>query len=752
METLSSYKQMIRPDGKAKVSGELQYLSDLSFPSMLYGKVLRSGYPHAEILSIDTTAAEKIPGVQAVITAADIPGLNGFGIITPDQPVFCEDRVRYVGDAVAAVAADSMTIAEKALSRIYVEYAPLPVIDDPEKAMDEAAILLHPTGNLLHEASHRKGNVAEGFGYCTTIIEETYSVPRQMHTYMETEGGVIVPEADGKLTVYVGTQHGYKDRFQLARILDMKEEDIRIISSPMGGSFGGKDELNIQPYAALLALKTKRPVKIHQTRRESIVSGLKRHPMKITMRTGMDSAGRLQAHQVKILSDTGAYATLGPAILDFAVEHAVGPYIVPHVETEGKAVFTNNGVSGEFRGFGGNQVTFALEGQMDRLAEAAGIDPLELRKINIRGVDDPGPLNHRIAPTNGASAVLEKMVEHVKRKELNVPGNGKLTGSGISISMHGGGLGYGRLDPAGGSLTLKKDGKIEAAFGFEEVGQGILNVIETIGVAELNITTEDLIIIIGDTDKVPSTGSTTASRGTSMVWHAFRRMKEPFQRLITQEASRLTGDPYEELRLGPGGVYKRLSEERLLDFQTIAKHAANGKPLCVTTEFDFPTTSDPVDGGHFLYTFSAAYAQVEVDTCSGQVTVTDLDQIVAAGPVVSLIGYRGQIEGGGIMGLGYALMEDAIMDKGRYVTENLDEYLIPTIKDVPKTMLVEPIQELEFGDEYGPRGVGEIGTVAAAPAIASAVFHATGHWMDRLPISPAAVLGALADRRNKQWI
>ena len=385
----SERKRRIRPDGPEKVTGRLKYLTDLSFPNMLYGKILRSIHPHAEILSISTNQVMQLPGVRAVVTYQDVPGLNGYGIIFPDQPVLCEDRVRCVGDAIAAVAADTEEIAEYALSLIKVVYNPLPVVDSPEAALHPDAPLLHPTGNILHRAHYKKGNVEKGFQDCSIVIEETYELPRQMHAYMETEGGVIVPEADGTITVYVGTQHGFKDRFQLARILGIPETNIRVISSPIGGSFGGKDELNIQPYGALLAIKTNCPVKIHQSRQESVKAGLKRHPMKITMKTGVNQQGGILVHKVTIIADTGAYATLGPAVLDFAVEHAPGPYIIPHIEIEGVSVYTNNGVAGEFRGFGGNQITFALEGQIDRLADKLQMDPLEFRLKNVRKAEDP---------------------------------------------------------------------------------------------------------------------------------------------------------------------------------------------------------------------------------------------------------------------------------------------------------------------------------------------------------------------------
>lgn len=746
-------KKRIRPDGKGKVTGKLRYLTDLSFPNMLYGKILRSKYPHARILAIDTERAEKLPGVKAVVTYKDIKGFNGYGIVTPDQPVLCVDKVRYVGDALATVAATSLEIAEHALTLIDVTYKELPLLDDPEKALADDAPLLHPGGNVLHRAAYQKGDVVEGFANCRAIVEETYHVPRQMHAYMETEGGVVVPEKDGKLSIYMGTQHGYKDRFQLARILAMKEEDIRVVSSPMGGSFGGKDELNVQPYGALLAIATGCPVKVHQSRKESVIAGLKRHPMQIKMKTGVDEKGKLVAHQVDILADTGAYSTLGPAILDFAVEHAIGPYRVPHIETKGLSVFTNNGVSGEFRGFGGNQITFALEGQLDRLAEKAGLDPLEIRRRNIREKADPGPMGHRIVTNNGMADTLRSIEQHVAVKRASEPpfpnNKWKVIGMGTALAMHGGGLGYGRLDPAGGRMRLTKQGKIEVAFGFEEAGQGILSVIETIVTEGLGCDVSDLKVLIGDTTLVPSSGSTTASRGTSMVWHSLRRMKPIFEDKILRLVSERKQISMEQLRLGSGGVYDG-NEKCVLTYQEVFALTATDD-FVVTTNFDFPTTPDAVDGGHFLYTFGAVFAQVEIDLLTGKVKIIDLDQAIAAGPVVSQMGYLGQIEGGGVMALGYTLMEDAIIDKGYYVTKNLDSYLIPSIEDVPFSMKTTAIEDLEKGDIYGPRGVGEIGTVAVAPAIAAAIYDAIGYRVNRLPVSSEGILFAASKRRGVEW-
>ncbi|WP_257131810.1 xanthine dehydrogenase subunit D [Bacillus sp. AFS017336] len=750
----SNKERRIRPDGLGKVTGNMKYLTDLSFPNMLYGKVLRSTEPHAEILSISIEEAKKIAGVRAVVTYEDIPGLNGFGLIFPDQPVLCKDRVRYLGDAIVAIAADTEEIAEQALQLIKVEYRKLPVIDSPEYALRHDAPLLHEKGNILHHARYQTGDVELGFQDACVIVEETYELPRQMHAYMETEGGVIVPETNGNLSVYVGTQHGFKDRFQLSRILNIPEENIRIISSPMGGSFGGKDELNIQPYGALLALKTKCPIKVHQSRSESVKSGLKRHPMKITMKTGVKEDGKIISHKVKIIADTGAYATLGPAVLDFAIEHAPGPYIIPNIEIEGYSVFTNNGVAGEFRGFGGNQITFALEGQIDRLAEKLKMDATQFRFKNLRKTNDLGPLGQKIVPTNGAFDVLNNISKtHLLKNsdENDSSQNWKVYGKGIALTMHGGGLGVDRIDPAGGRLSFTRKGKIEAAFGFEECGQGLLAVIETLLIDEFNCSVQDINIIVGDTDLVPISGSSTASRATSMVWHSLKRMEASFKNQILELAQQVTRIPIKNLYMGPNGIWLQVNGREgklIITYEELARNAPREQAIFVQTSFDFPISPDAkVGGSHFLYSFASVLAQVEVDLITGKVKVTDLEQVVAAGPVVNSLGYKGQIEGGGVMALGYSLMENSLIENGEYVSDNFDTYLIPTICDIPYKLNVLPIENLEEGDSFGPRGVGEIGTVAVAPAIARAIFDATGCWINKLPISPEYLLQLINSRR-----
>ncbi|EFM09265.1 xanthine dehydrogenase D subunit [Paenibacillus curdlanolyticus YK9] len=741
---------MDRPDGHAKVTGQLAYLTDRSIESMLHGKVLRSRHPHAKLVHVDIAAAVSMPGVHAVLTAEDVPGLNGYGIVTQDIPVFCTDRVRHVGDVIAAIAAETPEQAAAAAEAIHVDYEPLPVVDDPLHALETDAPQLHEMGNLLHETRVCHGDINEAFAQCAAIVEEVYTTPRQLHLYMETEGGLFIPEESGRLTVYSATQHGYKDRMQLARILAMPESSIRVVSSPIGGSFGGKDELNVQPYGALLALRTGRPVRLHNSRRESMRASIKRHPMRIRMRTGADAQGMLIAHHTEIIADTGAYATLGREVLQFATEHATGPYRIANVKTEGKSVFTNNGIAGEFRGFGGNQVIFALEGQMDRLAERLGMDAWELRRRNLREADDPGPLDQIIVPTDGASDVwASAMRSTMMARRGRVTQGAKpwlVRGVGAAIVMHGGGLGYGIPDPAGGRLALSADGKIEAAFGFEEFGQGVLSVLQMLVCDRLQCSAADVRIVIGDTDAVPHTGSATASRATAMAWQAMQKLVPPFASAIVERAAQLLGCEREELFTSEGGVWRRASplSAELPQLALTYKQLAESSPARIIEQaaFDFPVTPtvDPVFGAHFLYTYASVAAEVEVDLLTGRVQVLQTDHYVAAGPVVNPMGFLGQIEGGSVMALGFALTEDVVMEEGRYARGQLDTYMIPTIRDIPAAVNVEAIEHLPAGDPFGPRGVGEIGTVGLAPAIASAIRAACGTWVNRLPVRPEQLI------------
>lgn len=371
-----------RVDGVPKVLGKAKFAADLVFPNMLYAKVLRSPYPHARILSINTAKAAALPGVAAVLTAKDIPGRNRYGIIIKDQPVLAEDKVRFAGEAVAIVAAENERLAEEALSLIEVEYEELPVVTSALEAMREDAPKVHEAGNVLHHRKIRKGNVEEGFAQAAVIVEDTFKTQLVEHAYIEPEAGVAVPEPDGRLTIYAVSQGVHYVRNEIAAILGWPVNRVRVVQTVTGGGFGGKIDLSVHPYIALLAVKTGRPVKLVYTREESMLASTKRHPFIMTYKIGATKEGKLIAAEVKIIGDTGAYASYGPAVLTRSAYCSLGPYDIPNVKVDAYTVYTNNPIAGAMRGFGAPQMAIAHESIIDTLAEKLGLSPVEIRLKN----------------------------------------------------------------------------------------------------------------------------------------------------------------------------------------------------------------------------------------------------------------------------------------------------------------------------------------------------------------------------------
>ena len=738
----------VRPDGPAKIAGRLLYLTDARAPDMLVARILRAGVPHAQIVSIDVSTAEALPGVAAVVTHRDVPGVNAYGIVVQDQPAFAFDRVRFAGEPIVAVAARDAATAEAALRLIHVDYAALPVLDSPEAALAEGAPRLHEGGNLQREMSHASGDVEAAFRAAAHVVEDIYVTSRQMHGFMETEGGWAEVEPDGTLAVHAGGQHGARDRLQLSRILARPEQSIRVVTSPTGGGFGGKDELTVQPALALLALKTRRKVRLQLSRAESVLAGLKRNPMSIRMRTACDAQGRLLAQQVDLLADAGAYASLGPAVLETALEHAAGPYEIPHVRTRGRLAYTNNGLCGAFRGFGANQMAFAVERQIDRLAAACGLSPVEMRARNLRRPGTPGYLGQTVAP----SERLDEMLAAAAADPLWRAPRGaiaeEIVGVGMAMNYHGNGLGSVIPDPAGGALRLAADGAIEAAFGLDEMGQGLIAAIHAAVSARLGVARADIRAVTGDTRAAPDSGSTTASRGTYVVWRAAELAAPRFVEALTALAGRRLSCAPDSLRLAPGGFADRRanSDTLLLSFADLARDLAPEERPQVEVAFEFPKT-DYFDGNaRFLFVYGACVARVAIHRVTGAVRVLDINQHAAAGPVLDVASFLGQQEGGAVQAQGFTLSEDALMQAGHYLTTNLDTYLMPTFADAPSTMTVSALEDLDAGDPFGPRGAGELGVGAVTPAICNAIGEALGEAPAITPLSPEAMLDILARR------
>lgn len=729
-----------RPDAAEKARGTLRYPTDeLDWPGLLHGRILRSALPHAEILGINVEAARALPGVHAVVTAADIPGANNYGIVFRDQPVFCTDRVRYLGDALAAVAADTPEIAAQALRLIEVAYAELPVVGDPAAALAEGAPLLHPNGNLLDSSLMAHGDVDVAFDACAFVVEGNYSTPRQMHVFMETEGGVVVPDAEGGLTFRVGCQSGHRDREQLADILGLPLEKVRVLGLATGGGFGGKDELTMQPAAGLLALRTGRPIRIHFDRRESTIAGIKRHPVELIARTGCDAEGRILAHQLHAILDTGAYATLGPAVLTNLTDHAAAPlYRIPNVKVSGQLVYTNNSVAGAFRGFGGNQATFAVESQLDKLAAAAGLAPAELRRRNLRTPDDPGVEGQSQQQPCHPQLLLDAAQQSPLWDATSQAKNGRwLVGVGMALGAQGNGLGNGLPDAAGARLALSPEGRIELAFGFIEYGQGVIAAVQNLACDYLGCAPADLDIRLGDSSG-PDSGPTSASRSSVIAVEALRRLQPLWQTLLRDLAA-----SDDDLQPGHGGLRNAAGELAY----SYAQLAASSQPAALQVHFDFPTGPDTTPRGRYLQLLIATVAQVAVDRLTGRVRVKQLHHITAGGKVIHPPSYLGQIEGAAVMGMGMALLEDVPMQTGQYLLDNLDAYLIPTIADAPQQR-VDVIEGILGGDSYPVRGIGELGIEAISPAITAAIENAIGVRPEHLPVRPTTLLAAMQEQRQ----
>lgn len=735
-----------RADAADKLSGATRYPTDRVQPGQLHAAILGSPLPHARVLSVDTSAAAALPGVRAVVTAADIPGVALYGLRHVDRPALCSDRVRCIGDPIAAVAADTPQIARAALAAVRVRLEPLPVIDDAEAALAPGAVPLHGSGNLLHEVAHRRGEanacaaaVADG-GH---VIEAIYESPRQMHVCLETEGGVAEPDGEGGLVLWWGCQNPERDRQVIAAMLGLPPGRVRVVGSPVGGSYGAKDELTVQPIAALLAWKTGRAVRLHLSRPASTDLGVKRHPMRIRMRSGCDRDGRLRFHEVDILADTGAYATHGPEVLDAAAEHAIGPYAWRSLAIAARLAYTNNGIAGAFRGFGAVQVQWALEQQIDRLARACGQDPLDFRLRNLAAPDAPGPLGQQVVASDGPRLALSQVARHplwIERARTPESDDRYSRGTGLALVHRSDG--FGRGGPNGGrlALALAADGRIEVRVSLTEMGQSLADAIRALAVQHLGCAEEDVRPVIGDSALAPDTGAAAASRSTTLVHRALQTDGRTWIDALTAQAAARLGVSAGTLRFGPGG-WSDAQGRHCLSLAGLAAALAPTLPQTVIT-VEPEETPSAVPGAHWVFGACAALAAVRIDRWSGALQVERLVIASALGPVVSPMGLVGQMEGGALMGQGMATTEWLGMREGRYLARNLDAYLVPTLADAP-AMEVWAIEDLPPDDPVGPRGAGEIAVNIAAPAIANAVSAALGMPVDRLPIVPDDILDAL---------
>jgi CO/xanthine dehydrogenase Mo-binding subunit len=756
-------KSIPRKDGRGKVTGETKFFSDMALPNMLYAKVARSKYPHANIRRINIEKAKEVPGVVTVLTHEDVPGLNGFGILLPDQPVLCFDKVRYLGDAIAVVAAESLEAAAKAVEAVEVEYEPLPVVTDPIEAMKPDSPKIHEKGNVLRHATVGVGNVDRAFREAAIIVENTYRTGRQMHMYLETEAGIAILDEQGRLVLYSGGQSPYRDQMQISRALAIKPEQVRVISTPVGGAFGAKEENTVQIHLAMLALKTKRPVKMTWTREESGVTGIKRHPMIVTMKTAADQRGKITANQVRIIADTGAYASLGPTVLDVAVENSCGPYRIPNIDIDGYSVYTNNGVAGAFRGFGAPQVNFAIESNIDIIAEKLGLDRLEIRKVNVVREGDVGPFGHKIVGSVGIYETLRRAEQSnlwKNRDAMKSKPSSPWSKRGIAVTTAVKGFGFGALpDFSAVSIQITPTGKFVVGVSCPEIGQGAVTAYAQIAAEALNCDVSDIYLASADSDLSPDSGTSSSSMGLVRAGNAILVAAPKMKEILLQTASKIMSEPKANLTLGLSIIFSKDDPKKSVSYIDIARYLhGKGEETKVVGGFEVPRVDKPVEGSleipHLSYMYATAIALIEVDSLTGGTKVLQFYLSPDAGRIINPQAYTGQCEGAIVQGLGFALTEETQIDNGQIRTDNFTTYIIPTICDVPEIQ-IEPVETHDMFTPLGAKGLGEIGIVPVGSVIANAIYDAIGARVFTLPATPERVHRAIkenegADRGKSQ--
>ena len=745
-------KSRRRVDARKKVTGEAKFGADLKFNNMLHGKVLRTEYPRARIVDIDTSRAEEHPEVEAVITAEDIHE-NTFGVIIQNQRVLVDDETLYIGDGLAMVAATSRKAAEEAVDLIEVEYEELESIHDPLKARESDAQTVMP-GEENNQVIHhplRKGDTEEGFEKADVIMERSYSTQFIEHAYLEPEAVTAVPEERNTLvTIYGSVQNPNATRDAVARVLDTDLNRVRIIQDNMGGSFGGKDE-NISSLAArasLLALETGRPVKMVNSREESIVESYKRHPYNMNYKIGASEDGEIQAMEIECVADSGAYACQTPFVTWRSVVQATGPYQVPHVRTDTYGFYTHNPYTGAMRGYGSPPIIFAGESLMDELADELDMSPVELRRKNMlengaRTATNQKLDDHEVSLEEVMDKAMAAIDYEKKRERYSAPQSDEIKrGIGLAISYRGVSLGAEGVDAAGSIVSVQKDGSVIVYCGLAENGQGLKTVFTQVAAEELGIDMDRVNYMETDTSVSPESGSTVASRSTLMGGNAIKKAVDNI-RTVMEEFVRDEYGVDESIVLRDNAVFTE-SGQRVADFSEVAAAAFHsGVFLSAYGWHQAPDISWDEEIGqgnpYFTYVYGCQIAEVEVDTGTGEVAVLNMSAAHDVGKAINPANVRGQIYGGTVMALGHALMEDLGFSGGFINHTNFDEYLIPTVKDAPDVEAII-VENPDPAGPYGAKAIGEPAMELGGAAINNAIAQATGDRHRDLPLNLERVL------------
>jgi CO/xanthine dehydrogenase Mo-binding subunit len=734
-----------RVDAVEKATGKAQYGADFLVDDLLAVSVFRSPHHHAKILTIDTEKALAVEGVVRIITADDIPGDKDFGPDVQDKPVLCYDTVRHIGDPIALVVATSKEAADSALQLIQVDFQLLPAVFDPVAALEESAPKIHLEGNLLSENRHSQGDIERGFAESDLIIEESFEVQRVSPAYLEPEVSTARWDDTGVIQVWANTQMPFSDRSAISKVLAVPSEKVHVITPYIGGSFGGKSDATIAILAALAAWRVKGSVRLVNSRQESMVAHPKRHPGKLRYKIGVKKDGTLVALKADFIFDTGAYASYGKAVGGISSEMAGGPYSTPNIDVVTRVAYTNTPFGGSVRGTSGPQVSFACESMMDIVAHELDFDPIEFRKKNMWRKGDTTYFGVRMDEEPSLRLCLDEAQNALNNLPQKPAESGKLRGVGVASSLLKMGMGYGIPDDSTCRIEWQSNDKVKVWLGCPEIGQGLTTVGTQIAADRLDLPLDAIELAILDTSKSPDGGPTNTSRTTMIMGDSLvDAAKKAIGVLISYTCEELDVDPNLISYKAGNLLIKSEEGEQIFSFGDIVKEAnRNGIDLTAEATASFPYPDSKPDaydfGTHVLMCYGVHVAVVDVDPVFGQVEVVDYIAIHDVGKAINPMGVEGQIEGGVTMGIGYALMEDMKLRPNNTWVDNFSEYIVPTILDVPKirTIIVEDPNPL---NKLGIKGLGEQVTVAVAPAIANAVFSATGKRITKLPIDSCDIL------------
>jgi len=741
-------------DGRPKVTGEAKFTVDFQLPGMLHGKILRSPYPHAKILNINTEKAERLKGVKAVLTGADVP-TKRYSLFTSlpelhDQRAMAVDKVRYIGDEVAAVAATDEWVAEEALDLISIEYEELPAIFDPYEALKPDAPLIHEhlENNISRTVRFHHGNVDKAFQEAFHVREDEFTTQPVTHCAFEVHATVALWDLSGKITLWSSTQSPFKIAETLAFYLDMPLNKIRVTKQFVGGGFGGKSDglFPIDAIAALLSKKAGHAVKIVNTREEEFCTTRRRHPNRIRLKTGVKKDGTLLAGEAWAVADTGAYNSWGPAIIGRVGVQLFMGYRLPNVRYEGFNVYTNQCPSGAMRGWGNLQMRFAADSQMDMIAEELGIDTIEIRKRNAHHPGDVMPNKGRISSC-AMHECLRQVSERKGREEgWSQPAEGR--GLGVGIWAYVSSARQMAHDATAAIIKVFEDGTATLLTGATDMGQGSNTTLAQIAAEGLGIGIGDIEVVSGDTEITPFDFGSYSSRVTFVSGNAVMAAAEDVNRQLFAYVSEQLEANVSDLVAKDKRIYVKGSPNKGISFQEAVKGCLYTKEFHVIGKGLYTTPTVMVNHetyeGHSspAYGFGADIAEVAVDKETGQVRVYRIDGAHDCGQAINPMHAEGQLEGSAYQGLGQALYEELMVNDGQVMNPTFLEYKIPTAMDMP-ALSTALVQEPDPGGPYGAKGMSEGAIIAVSPAIANAIYHAVGVRLKSLPITPEKVLEGL---------